>query len=311
MGLDHFKLNGEKCPFCLGNSLKQFTARAFDSKPKGQPFQIIECIDCCFAWQWPINRSENESTNYFEGEFKRKDTGSYFDTQRRIEVSNMQIEFVENLFSTKGKDLLDIGAGDGTFIKTAAGHGWNAVGIEPAKSDFSFNCSDKRGSAEMICGYLTDIPKDKKFDVITLWDVIEHVEEPIKLLKRALNLIKENAFMIIETGNYQSADRILGNKEWWCYQLDHRWYFSPPILKTILKEIGLKKVVVSSQTLRPWWNPKARYRRPSMLRVTKNVLKNPFRILSQIKIYFDLKRAGKDWPQWVANGIVAIGASPY
>ena len=41
----------------------------------------------------------------------------------------------------------------------------------------------------MICGYPTDILTDKKFDVITIWDVIEHVEEPIKLLKSAMNYI--------------------------------------------------------------------------------------------------------------------------
>ena len=309
MGSDDFRLNGENCPFCLGHSLKKITVRAFDSKPKGKRFQIIECIDCCFAWQWPNNRSENQSANYFEEEYKRKNTDSYFDPQKRIEISNMQLEFLENLHSTKNKELLDIGAGDGAFIKTAANHGWNSLGIEPAKKRFSFDGANVSGSAQMICGYLNDIPENKKFDVITMWDVIEHVEEPIKLLKSAINFIKEDGLLVVETGNYQSADRIIGNKSWWCYQLDHRWYFSPPILKNILIGLGLKKVVVSSQTLRPWWNPKAAYRRPSVIRVTGRIIKNPFQVISHIKIYFDLKRAWGEWPQWVTNGIITIAAS--
>ena len=80
------------------------------------------------------------------------------------------------------------------------------------------------------------------------------------------------------------------------------------MLKNILIGLGLKKVVVSSQTLRPWWNPKASYRQPSVFRVSGKIIKDPFRVLAHIKLYFDLKNAWVKWPQWIANGIFAISA---
>jgi 2-polyprenyl-3-methyl-5-hydroxy-6-metoxy-1,4-benzoquinol methylase len=308
MNPDSFKPNGTNCPFCLGKKLKKIAVKANDSEPKGLEIQIVECIDCCFAWQWPIHRNRNESERYFEEEYSRKKEDSYFDLDKRIEVSRLQVEFLNKLLPNGSKSLLDIGAGDGTFIKTAAEQGWHATGIEPAKVEFDFDDDDSHGSAIMIQGQIGTLKKDKKFNVITMWDVIEHVNEPIDLIKEAIKYIESDGMLVIETGNYQSADRIVGKKEWWCYQLDHRWYFSPNILTNILIQLGFKQVIVSSKTLRPWWNLNADYISPSLFKLAKSSIKKPHKAVPQFRDYRSLKKAWKEWPQWVANGIFTLSA---
>lgn len=309
VGLTFFKANGDKCPFCLGNNLNNFTTKQFDLEKKGELISIIECTDCCFAWQWPINSTKYDSIAFFEAEYRRKEKGSYFDPQKKLAVSSLQFEFIQNIAHKKNIDLLDVGAGDGTFIKIAAEHGWNALGIEPTECNFTFNNKKAKGFAEMICGYISSIPQNREFDVITMWDVIEHVEEPIDLIKSALEFLKQDGMLIIETGNYQSADRIASQKWWWCYHPDHRWYFSPPILKHILIELGLENVAFCSRTLRPWWNPEANYIRPSISRVIKSIIKNPFNNFAQIEVHYELKKAWKEWPQWAKNSIITIAGS--
>lgn len=310
MKFTFFRANGNKCPFCSGTDLNNFTVKLFDSEAKGELISIIECIDCCFAWQWPINKNEYNSIVYFQKEYRKKEKGSYYDPMKRLAVSSLQCEFVQNIVIHKNIDLLDIGAGDGTFIKIAAERGWNALGIEPARCNFTFDNRKAEGSAEMICGYITSLPESRKYDVITMWDVIEHVEEPVDFLKSAIKFLKEDGVLIIETGNYQSADRIASQKGWWCYHPDHLWYFSPQILKHILIELGLKNVALSYRTLRPWWNPEANYINPTIYRVTKSIIKNHFNdFANNIKVYCDVKKASKKWPHWAKNSIITIAAS--
>jgi len=76
------------------------------------------------------------------------------------------------------------------------------------------------------------------FDVVTLWDVIEHVEDPAELLVRVRERLRPDGFVVIETGNYLSAGRIEMGAQWWCNQVDHRWYFSPDTCMQLLEQVG-------------------------------------------------------------------------
>ena len=65
------------------------------------------------------------------------------------------------------------------------------------------------------------------FDLITLMDVIEHVEKPDPLIVEAAARLAPSGVLVAETGNYQSAGRVQSQGAWWNDQVDHRWCLTP------------------------------------------------------------------------------------
>lgn len=139
-------------------------------------------------------------------------------------------------FKKSGK-LLDIGCGTGRFIfyltKTAK-KDWKAIGVEPDITSTNFG-KEKYG-VEIINDKFEDIHLDEKFDVITLWDVIEHVENPELLLKKAYSLLNEQGIMIIRTPNYESLDAKLFAECWAGFDAPrHNFVFGKSLLVNLLK----------------------------------------------------------------------------
>ncbi|MFP6748341.1 MAG: class I SAM-dependent methyltransferase [Alphaproteobacteria bacterium] len=195
--------NGHICPHCNTHELRQFQAKAHDVGSREIEIGIIECRLCKFAWQWPVSRTRQESREYFQENYQNKDPNSYFDPVLRKKIACMELEFVETLVGAPGS-ILDIGAGDGAFLQVASAGGWKAVGLDPAAEQ---NHQNESG-VQIISGTVDDIDVNQKYDAITLWDVIEHVDDPRDLIEKCVSLLAIGGYLILETGNYQSAERI-------------------------------------------------------------------------------------------------------
>jgi len=92
--------------------------------------------------------------------------------------------------------LLDVGAGSGILVEKALSMGYKAQGIEP--SEWLQQQAEKK-NLPIYCGLLDDIPKESTFDVITLIDVIEHVEDPRTLLDDCFERLRENGVILVAT----------------------------------------------------------------------------------------------------------------
>ena len=219
-----------------------------------------------------------------------------------------ELSFVEALFDAPGS-LLDIGAGDGTFIAQAANRGWKCIGVDPAASQDAHSQMSGTGTCRLIKGTLSDLDPAQQFDAITFWDVIEHLDDPENVLRAAVPFLKEDGVLIIETGNYQSIGRIMSGPDWWAYAADHRWYFAPPNVRQLLIRVGLGHVALGNKVLRPWWRGKHSYSGPSRLRTLKRLVRSPLSAPSTIAQYRLLKKAAVDWKQWAGLDIIAMVAS--
>jgi hypothetical protein len=149
-----------------------------------------------------------------------------------------------------------------------------------------------------------------QFDVVTLWDVIEHVERPLHVVRSCVDALTSDGVLIIETGNYHSADRIEGGDRWWCYQADHRWYFSPSTIGPLLKSAGLAHAVLADRVFRPWWTGSGTdYRAPSFWRTGKRLLNTPRTATDSVKKHLALRRAETEWHGFAGLGIFTVAAS--
>ena len=298
------------CPLCSAVEIRSFSAIPHDVSGYDALLSIKQCLSCALAWQHPRYRTADESVRSQQDRYAEQEKGSYYDPEKRRATVATEVSFVETLFDAPGS-LLDIGAGDGTFIVQAASRGWKCIGVDPAASQDAHLPMSGTGTCKLVKGTLADLDPTQRFDAVTFWDVIEHLDDPESVLRAAVLFLKENGILIIETGNYQSIDRVMSGPDWWAYAADHRWYFAPPTVRQLLIRVGLGHVALGSKVLRPWWRGQHSYAGPSLLRTLKRLVRSPLSAATTIGQYTQLKKAAVDWKQWAGLGIIAMAASRY
>jgi ubiquinone/menaquinone biosynthesis C-methylase UbiE len=137
-----------------------------------------------------------------------------------------------------GRRLLDVGAYTGVFVDIAAQHGWDAWGLEPSR--WAVEQAAARG-LQIVQGTLesADLP-DAHFDVVTMWDVIEHLTDPRQALLHAHRLLTPNGLLVVHTIDIESLfARLMGARWPWLMEM-HIYYFSRRTLRTMLETCGFR-----------------------------------------------------------------------
>ena len=118
---------------------------------------------------------------------------------RMSKINKRKVEQVLKVLKNKNKKLLDFGCGDGGFLKVCKSYGMkNLSGI-----DIKYSSKEKFNNMSFFHS-LNDLNKSHKFDCITLWGVLEHLNEPIKFLKLVSTFLKRGGHIILEVPNSDS-----------------------------------------------------------------------------------------------------------
>ena len=140
---------------------------------------------------------------------------------------------------TRG-NLLDIGAGTGDFLAFAKMKKWEVLGIEPSSK--AKELARKKGIP--FIENIQDL-SDNSFDVITMWHVLEHVENLEDQITELKRICKPQGFIIIAVPNYKSFDATHYKEFWAAYDVPrHLWHFSKNAIKNLFseKEMTLQKI---------------------------------------------------------------------
>lgn len=303
-------VSGSQCPFCGKSSLRRFSAQASDtSVPSRARVNLTECTECVTAWQWPLQRTTEESISEFDAAYAKQVKDSYFDPAKRAAIGELQRELIAANIAGSGT-LLDVGCGDACFAKIMADNGWQVIALDPALPPSTADSSEC-ATPQFVRGSFSDLPEGVRYDVITLWDVVEHVEDPLGLITEAANRLAPGGLLVIETGNYQSGGRITGGENWWAYQLDHRWYLAPPQLSQLMTSAGLGELRLTDRVLRPWWNGQKDLPHPKLFTLIKTIIKNPLGCWGALRRYRQLVEGHKSWREWGGLEIMTmIGHGP-
>jgi len=142
----------------------------------------------------------------------------------------------------KSGRLFDIGCGPGFFIAEARNAGWTASGCETAS--FAVDYGKRELGIDIRSGdfMALDLPGNY-FDVITLWDVLEHLPHPVKMLEKAVSCLSEGGTLVICTPNLKGPSFLSEGKNWaFIGPSEHVYYFTPETLTALLKTLGLSVV---------------------------------------------------------------------
>ena len=213
------------CPLCGRSSPPRLIPVRF-----GMTVSVAECSSCRLAYQTP-RPSPQATLAYMNMRWRSRD--SYVaDTASQRARAWFQLRLVQRI--ARGGALLDFGAGAGAFVRIALDGGWQACGVERSASAVA------AARNRYDVGLLTDLPAGP-FDVITLWDVIEHLTEPAALLATLVSRLKPGGWLFIETGNWESRRRLCEGDRWKLFLFDHHFYFSPASLAAVLDQAGLTR----------------------------------------------------------------------
>lgn len=214
-----------------------------DSK---EGFNVIQCENCNFKHLDPIP-SAFELDEFYKKKYYQVTKPEYLEEDRN-EIEHRNIFFDQRLDfflkNTKGKSLLDIGCGDGIFMQRAIEKGFDAHGIEPSEKAVMIA---ELNNQKIFKGTLKSfIVNNKiKFDIVHLRNVLEHLNDPIEVIKTCYDLLNPNGIIYLEVPNdynfFQEFGTRINNeiKSWICVP-DHINYFNFNSLETLLKKNKFK-----------------------------------------------------------------------
>ncbi|MCC7106811.1 MAG: class I SAM-dependent methyltransferase [Chloroflexi bacterium] len=154
----------------------------------------------------------------------------------RIATFNRVLDDLEQHEAT-GR-LLDVGCHTGVFLTVARERGWDVSGVEPSR--WSVDRARERGLDVLHGTFGTVSLPAGGFDVITMWDVIEHLADPLAELQHAAALLRPGGLLAISTMNVEAwFPRVLG-RHWPWYMQMHLYYFTPSTLRQMLAEAGFE-----------------------------------------------------------------------
>ena len=152
------------------------------------------------------------------------------------------LEELEKLYPDGG-ELLDVGCSIGQFLELAIAKGWDAEGIELNldAAEIAKNVTKKKIHTEKI----EDINFGSKlFDVVTLWGVFEHLNDPNSMLRSVRKLLKPGGAVLVFVPNGHSLIIRLSRQENSTVSgRSHLWYFTPDTLDRIFRKNGFEKSV--------------------------------------------------------------------
>lgn len=125
--------------------------------------------------------------------------------------------------------LLDIGSGTGDFLAYAKSKKWSAQGVEPGEK--ARQLSEKKGV--FVNEFLQDV-EEKYFDVITLWHVLEHVENYEAYIEEIRKRLKPDGSLLVAVPNFKSKDARHYKQHWAAFDVPrHLWHFSKSSIERI------------------------------------------------------------------------------
>lgn len=148
--------------------------------------------------------------------------------------------------SKNGAKVLDIGCGNGDFVKIATSVGWDAKGMDPDPD--AVDVARKAGLMVIEGGFPNLGMPDKQFDVVTLNNVIEHVHEPVHALREVYRILNPCGKIWISTPNIDSVGHRIFRGNWRGIEPPrHLVIFNASSLTLACKRAGFKNIVFLRQ----------------------------------------------------------------
>ena len=206
---------------------------------------LARCATCAMVYVRPIPPDEflqahYQDAGYFEGD-ESQGYRNYADMRKALLPHFMRrLRAIDSQFPARGK-LLDYGCAAGYFLELAGQAGWQISGVE--LSDGMARQAEHR-LAIPIARTLADLPPIQ-FDAITLWEVIEHLPQPVAVLRQLFQRLRPGGALVLSTPNTGHWQALSEPDAWPGYRPpSHLLFFTQTTLEETLRRAGFERLAV-------------------------------------------------------------------
>jgi SAM-dependent methyltransferase len=229
----------DRCPMC--------GSERFETAFEEPPYAVRRCSACGMGWVSPRLDERGLAGIYQDDSYWRSQSPKTLgysdyraDEELYLDSFRKRLEYVLRDGPDSGR-ALDVGFAAGFCMAVLRQRGFEVHGVEVSETIGS-HARDHFGFESVFFGTLESAPfPEAHFDLITMWDVVEHVVDPQALLERAHALLKPGGLLVVETQDIDSRfARALGPR-WHHYKhAEHIYHFTPPSLRRLLGAAGLE-----------------------------------------------------------------------
>lgn len=226
------------CPFC------NKTLRSGKKIKASSYHYYFVCKNCRGGQLFPRPTKTDleliyQSEKYFKN-LSSKPKNLFLDLILSLKIFDAPAQWVEKRF--RGFSILDVGCGNGEFLSYLKSKGWEVLGVDVSSVAVK-ETMNKIGRGNVRAGSFPPLKFNRKFDVISFWHVLEHLETPIDYLKKAGKVLDKKGVLVGEVPNFDSGVLKLFQKDYnWIMVPEHRLYFSKVALLKILERAGFAHV---------------------------------------------------------------------
>ena len=206
----------------------------------GEEFQLARDSEKDMLVTTP--RPENLDPYYNSADYishtdsKKGIIASLYQWVKRLSIQK-KLEIIQK-YSGDNKTILDIGAGTGDLLAAALSAGYTVAGTEPNKS--ARELAAKKGIELQAA-----LDVDGKFQIISLWHVLEHLPDPKSEIEKLSYLLNDKGVLLIAAPNFRSYDANYYKSYWAAYDVPrHLWHFSRDAIKVLTEECQMKIVEI-------------------------------------------------------------------
>ncbi len=221
-------------------------------------FGVARSLDGAWGWlvrpegaSWRFERTPPAyEESYFEGDAKQAGGYGQYAAQAgwRLEKAARQLREIQSATGLREGRALDLGSGYGYFRKALADAGFAHEGIEISRH--ARQIAEHLYGFETLPGTLEDHTSalGARYDLITLWDVIEHVPDPVALLKQLADCLRPGGVLAIKTPNLDCPEADVFGPYYHSLKREHLVYFTPRSLEHAAVVAGLEPVHVTTNS---------------------------------------------------------------
>ncbi|MGF7182409.1 class I SAM-dependent methyltransferase [Tunturiibacter psychrotolerans] len=231
----------EQCPIC-GVADADLWAQGPDRlHGRTEEYTLLRCSACSLVWLSSPPRPEEMHLHYTEA-YHKLISGAGDNSVKRWK--GRKADLVQQ---KRSGALLDLGCSSGSFLESMRSESWKLYGIE--MSPECAKAAEARCGAQVFVGNILDAPfPPESFDVITCFDVLEHLFEPRQVMEKVATWLKPGGIFFVQVPNIDSAEARAFGTYWHGLELPrHLFHYSPESLRFLAESTGLQQVALESR----------------------------------------------------------------
>jgi 2-polyprenyl-3-methyl-5-hydroxy-6-metoxy-1,4-benzoquinol methylase len=212
----------------------------FKVKYQKDNYSVCECKVCSFVFIPPYFRKQISYENYKdENVANAVRNGNNF---VKIERHKLRYNLIKK-YKPSGS-LFDLGAGWGHFMLTGQQFGYDVYGIEISEQPYLYSKHDLKLPVDHIDFF--EMKEDKTFDIITMWDVLEHIDKADSFIEKCARVNTKGGYIVIQVPQIDSYFAKKYKDEWKMMSLDHVNYFGKKTITQLLNKHGYEVECIKS-----------------------------------------------------------------